>query len=347
MSSNKEILDRLENGVKEIFKIKNYKEFLSFYCNKMDYSINNLILIYMQNNKATNIKGYKSWIKLGRNVKKGEKGIKIIVPFKFKYENTEGKEEELLRFKVTTVFDISQTEGKEIPNLVEELKGSSEKSVYLYNVLKMVCDIEIKEALIEYNGFYSFIDNYICIRENMEDNQKLKTLVHEYAHYSMKHNADYDRRTAEVEAESVAYVVLNHFGIDTSQFSFGYIASWSEDKEVKELKSSLNKISNVSKDIIKNIESEIENMKLLNKSKKSSFVKIHWSDTNKFNTGEIIKIKDFNRQIKDFKNEESEKIKYSIYYKGNETIFIDNINKISKNSLLKKACKDNIKCIER
>ena len=282
----KEITARLEQGVQAIFDSDRYKEFLTAMSKFHDYSLNNTILIAMQGGNL--VMGFRQWEKeFDRHVKKGEKGIKIFAPAPYKVKklvdkidpetrtpmlDREGKpikeEKEITvpAFKVITVFDISQTEGKEFPDLsVKPLLADVEQYEDFFAALEKASPVPIAFEQITNgaNGYFSLTDKRIAIKEGVSELQALKTAIHEIAHAKL-HDVDLnappeeqnrvDRHTREVEAESVAYTVCQHFGLDTSDYSFGYVAGWSSGKEMTELKASLETIQTTAKELITEIE---------------------------------------------------------------------------------------------
>ena len=282
----KEITARLEQGVQAIFDSDRYKEFLTAMSKFHDYSLNNTILIAMQGGNL--VMGFRQWEKeFDRHVKKGEKGIKIFAPAPYKVKklvdkldpetrkpmlDREGKvvkeEKEITvpAFKVITVFDISQTEGKEFPDLsVKPLLADVEQYEDFFAALEKASPVPIAFEQITNgaNGYFSLTDKRIAIKEGVSELQAVKTAIHEIAHAKL-HDVDLnappeqqnrvDRHTREVEAESVAYTVCQHFGLDTSDYSFGYVAGWSSGKEMTELKASLETIQTTAKELITEIE---------------------------------------------------------------------------------------------
>ena len=279
----KEITDKLEKGIKELFEGEKFKEYLNTMSKFHNYSFNNTMLIAMQKPEATLVAGFNSWKnKFKRNVNKGEKGIQILAPapYTIKKEQTkidkdtqlpvldnDGKpitEEVEIRipaFKVVSVFDVSQTSGKELPTLgVDELKGDVKDYEKFFEALKAIAPVPVSFEDIKdgAKGYFDKERNVIAINEGMSETQTVKTAVHEIAH-SILHNhkmtkADLDkpkdRNTEEVEAESIAYTVCQHFGIDTSDYSFAYVASWGSGKEVPELET----IRATANDIINKVE---------------------------------------------------------------------------------------------
>lgn len=284
--SNKEKLDeitsKIEQGIKDVFESENYKNYLSVMSRFHNYSTNNCMLIYMQNPNATKVASFKAWSeKFDRHVSKGEKGIKIIAPSPYKKKidvqkidpdtkepvtDKDGnpimyqKEITMPAFKAVTVFDISQTKGKPLPQLAQTLQGKVENFEYMKEAIRRIAPVPIKfeELRDNLDGFFSFKEQSITIREGMSEPQTLCAMVHETAH-SLLHNPETtdekkSRESEEIEAESVAYAVCKYFGIDTDENSFGYLAAWSKDKEVKELRESLDTINETSSVLISSIE---------------------------------------------------------------------------------------------
>lgn len=291
----KEITEKLEQGVKELFTSEKYTEYLRVMSQFHNYSFSNTLLIAMQKPEATLVAGYGAWQnKFERNVKKGEKAIKIFAPAPRKVEverdmldpetqrpvideNGEVKKEKVTvqqpYFKITSVFDVSQTDGKPLPELdtVQDLTGSVEGYNIFFEALQRTSKVPMDFQPIEggSHGFYHQNDKRIAIAEGMSEAQNVKTGIHEIAHSRM-HDRDMtdaengimvDRRTREVQAESVAYTVCQHYGIDTSDYSFGYIAGWSEGKEMKELRSSMEVIRREADSMIKEIDRNLEEIR--------------------------------------------------------------------------------------
>jgi hypothetical protein len=274
----KEITSKLESNVKEMFVDgSNYIEYLKWVSKFHKYSSNNIRLIMYQFPSATHIASFKDWKKLNRFVSKGQKGIKILVPTKYgifrddkgdmkllskatkreklNIKNGSIKVEYKLTFKIGHVFDVSQTTGEEIPTICDPLIGDSDKANKIVTAIKNICDIPVKIKKISSGakGYYSK-SGYIALSEDNEGVQNAKTIIHEYAHYKLHSETSKSRGMKEVEAESVAYVVTNYFDLDTSSYSFEYIASWSNSKELKELKESLSLIQKTANEIINGIE---------------------------------------------------------------------------------------------
>ena len=285
-----EILERLEQGVKDFYKGDKFQSYLNTLSKFHNYSLNNTLLIAMQKPEASLVAGYNAWKNnFNRQVQKGEKAIKILAPTPYKTkkmidkvdekgnlvldENGKPKKEEViltvLKFKVVSVFDVSQTEGEPLPQLVESLKGEVHEFDYLFQALKEISPVPISfEDMESAHGYFSPAENRIALKKGESQLQTIKTLIHEIAH-AVLHNTEMqkeekkDRRTKEVEAESVAYVVTNHFGFDTSEYSFGYVAGWSSDRDIKELKGSMEIIKNTSSDLIQKLESKMLEIQML------------------------------------------------------------------------------------
>lgn len=289
----KEVTERLEAGVRELFESERYQAYLKAMSKFHDYSLNNTLLILMQKPDASLVAGFGKWRDdFERHVKRGEKGIKIFAPapYTIKKEaekidpdtgqpviDADGKpvmeqqEIKIPAFKVVSVFDVSQTDGKEIPDLsVDALTGSVEQYEDFWRVLKEVSPVPVELEKIEggAHGYYSLTDKRIAVDEGMSELQTIKTLIHEIAHAKL-HDIDLNapteemenrpnRRTREVEAESIAFTVCQHFGLDTSDYSFGYVAGWSSDKEIKELKASLETIRTTASALITEIEERLQ-----------------------------------------------------------------------------------------
>lgn len=267
-----EIEEKLKKGVENVFTSDNYIRYLDMLSNFPRYSYNNQMLIAIQTNyKATLVQSFNAWKKLGRKIKKGEKGIQILAPVTHTRtieqkitdddgkETKEEKEIKWISFRVVYTFDVSQTEGDELPSILakKELTDDVENYEKLLEKLIIVSPVpiifdEIKN--INAKGYYHTKDKIIVIKDGMSQSQTIKTMVHEIAHSILHEETDKNKQTKEVEAESVAYIVCQHLGIDTSDYSFGYVASWSSGKEHEELTNSLNLISKTAKDMVTKIE---------------------------------------------------------------------------------------------
>ena len=285
----KEITDRLEQGIQDLFESDRFKEYLQVMSKFHNYSFNNTLLIAMQKPDATLIAGYNSWKNLfGRQVSRGAKGIKVIAPSPYKIKKEVDKldpktqkpvtdkngkpvkeETEITvpAFKVVSVFDVSQTEGKELPSIgVDELTGDVAQYADFFKATEQASPAPVGFEKIESGakGYYSQTEKRIAINEGMSELQNLKTLIHEIAHAKL-HDIDLnapaqkqaerpDRRTREVQAESIAYAVCQHYGLDTSDYSFSYVATWSSGRELSELKASLETIRSTASELIKDID---------------------------------------------------------------------------------------------
>lgn len=270
----KEITERLEQGIEELFQSDRYMEYLRTMSQFHNYSFNNTLLIAMQKPEATLVAGYQAWQKkFKRNVMRGEKGIQIIAPAMMKEKQevekidpdtnepilrddgqpeTETVEVLVPRFRVATVFDVSQTEGEPLPGLgAADLTASVENYEMFMEAVKRVSPVPIRfdEIEGETHGYYHQVDKEIVIKAGMSESQTLKTSIHEVSHATL-HDRDMlsekgeekDSMTREVEAESVAFSVCQYFGLDTSDYSFPYIAGWSSGRDAKELKASMETI---------------------------------------------------------------------------------------------------------
>ncbi|SFV03618.1 ArdC-like ssDNA-binding domain-containing protein [Alicyclobacillus macrosporangiidus] len=244
-----ELYERLVSGVAQVYDSATWKEVLAVQSRFHNYSFNNTFLIWLQMPTATRVAGFHTWKELGRHVKKGEKALKIFAPL-IKTVTVEENEEDgaeqpvtrqrLCGFRVVNVFDVSQTEGKPLPSLTEELTGNSEVAAKLLEALQHVIDVPVSFAETgKAKGYYDPSAHRIVIKPGMATDQTAKTLIHEYVH-SLLHHKDSDRKEkrrsqVEAEAEGTAYVVANYFGLDTSDYSFGYVASWAHEENGVEL----------------------------------------------------------------------------------------------------------------
>lgn len=290
----REIVDSIENGIKELFESDKYRQYLSTMSRFHRYSVNNTMLIYMQRPDATHVAGFNKWRdQFGRNVLKGEKGIRIIAPTPYKKKveeiktdpetnapvlDADGKaiiEEKEIRipmFKVVSVFDVSQTSGKPLPQLAADLSGNVQQYEVFMEALRRASPVpmEIKPVARDTDGFFSIKAQSITIRAGMSEVQTVCAAVHEIAHAKLH---DYEhmteladdgetilvpgeksRNTEEVEAESISYAVCQYYGIETGENSFGYIATWSKGKELKELRASLETINKTASKLITDID---------------------------------------------------------------------------------------------
>lgn len=283
----REITDGIEQGIKELFESEKYMRYLSVMSRFHRYSVNNTMLIYMQKPEAILVAGYNKWKnQFERHVKKGERGITIIAPtpYKKKIEEqkldpdtnapildkdgkviTEEKEIEIPMFRPVKVFDVSQTDGKPLPELASALSGNVQNYEIFMEALRRAAPVPIAfEAMAaDMDGYFSAAEQRIAIRQGMSEVQTVSATVHEIAHSKLHDHKKQEneegaekksRRTEEVEAESISYAVCQYYGIQTGDNSFGYIASWSQGKELKELRASLETINKTSCELISDID---------------------------------------------------------------------------------------------
>ena len=262
----KEITDKLEAGIQAIFDSEAFKKYLKTLSKFHHYSVSNTILIAMQRPNATLVAGYSAWKNnFGRQVKKGEQGIKIIAPAPFKKQvEVDGEIQEVVipTFKGVNVFDVSQTEGRELPSIgVNELTGDVSQYEDFFKSLVQTCPVPIEFEQIRSSAkcYFDPDAQRIAVQEDMSQVQTVKTLIHEMAHQKLHSSEEkLTRNVKEVEAEAVAYTVSQHFGIDTSDYSFAYIAGWSKGKTTEELKASLDRIRNAADELITGIEEKLQ-----------------------------------------------------------------------------------------
>lgn len=327
-----EVIKRLEQGIKDVFNSDKFRNYLKTMSKFHNYSFNNSLLIYMQKPDATLVAGFNSWKKnFKRFVKKGEKGIQILAPaiYKQKVEmekldpktqkpilNDDGKpvtevvEIEKPFFKPVYVFDISQTDGEPLPQLTEEIKANVENFKTFFKALEKVSPfpIEKEEITSGAKGYCDPVNKRIAIKEGLSEAHMIKTAIHEISHailHSDLENGDNKTsRTREVEAESIAFIVADHFGIDTSSYSFAYIASWSSDKELNELKESLNTIQKTANSLINDITNAYKELQLHQEIEKSEVdskfqpvITIEWSEHSSFEKGEKLSIAEANAKF--------------------------------------------------
>lgn len=287
-TQTQQIVEQLEKGVSEVFESDQYKQYLQVMSKFHSYSYNNILLIAMQCPGATMVAGYESWQRLfKRHVSKGEKAIKILAPCPYKkvimqdvtdpitHQPLKNSNGEVIKEKVqitipafrpVSVFDVSQTEGEPLPEMatVQELIGEVDGFDTLQEIVESMapCAVYHKDIKGSAKGYYSPADNQIVIKNGLSQQQEIKTMIHEIAH-SLLHNSEkmkdkkISRNDMEVQAESVAYTVCSALGIDTSDYSFGYIAGWSNGKDIKELKNALDLICDTSSSMIFHIENKL------------------------------------------------------------------------------------------
>lgn len=313
-----EITEKLEQGIKELFESEKYKTYLNTMSKFHNYSFNNTMLIAMQKPDATLVAGFKAWQKnFDRHVKKGEKGIRILAPAPYKIKEERDKidpvTQELLldkdgnpqkeeveitipAFRAVSVFDVAQTDGKPIPELAaKELLSDVEGYQDMIRAVEAISPvpIELEEIAGDSKGYYDREAKRIAVQENMSEGQTLKTMIHEVAH-SKLHSKEVeqdeqmkkDRNTKEVEAESIAYTVCQHFGVDTSDYSFGYIAGWSSGRDTKELRASMDTIRRTASELITGIEKQLQelqrNREVSQEQTKESILLIQNTDLSEF-----------------------------------------------------------------
>ena len=287
-----ELTNKLEQGLQDLFNSDSYRNYLSTMSKFHNYSFNNTLLIAMQKPDATLVAGYKAWQKnFERHVNKGEKAIRILAPAPYKIKEERDKidpvTQELLldkdgnpqkeeveitipAFRAVSVFDVAQTDGKPIPELAaKELLSDVEGYQDMIRAVEAISPvpIELEEIAGDSKGYYDREAKRIAVQENMSESQTLKTMIHEVAH-SKLHSKEVeqdeqmrkDRNTKEVEAESIAYTVCQHFGVDTSDYSFGYIAGWSSGRDTKELRASMDTIRRTASELITGIEEQLQEL---------------------------------------------------------------------------------------
>ena len=313
-----ELTDKLEQGLQDLFNSDSYRNYLSTMSKFHNYSFNNTLLIAMQKPDATLVAGYKAWQKnFERHVNKGEKAIRILAPAPYKIKEERDKidpvTQELLldkdgnpqkeeveitipAFRAVSVFDVAQTDGKPIPELAaKELLSDVEGYQDMIRAVEAISPvpIELEEIAGDSKGYYDREAKRIAVQENMSESQTLKTMIHEVAH-SKLHSKEVeqdeqmrkDRNTKEVEAESIAYTVCQHFGVDTSDYSFGYIAGWSSGRDTKELRASMDTIQRTASELITGIEEQLQelqrNREVSQEQTKESILLIQNTDLSEF-----------------------------------------------------------------
>ena len=313
-----ELTDKLEQGLQDLFNSDSYRNYLSTMSKFHNYSFNNTLLIAMQKPDATLVAGYKAWQKnFERHVNKGEKAIRILAPAPYKIKEERDKidpvTQELLldkdgnpqkeeveitipAFRAVSVFDVAQTDGKPIPELAaKELLSDVEGYQDMIRAVEAISPvpIELEEITGDSKGYYDREAKRIAVQENMSESQTLKTMIHEVAH-SKLHSKEVeqdeqmrkDRNTKEVEAESIAYTVCQHFGVDTSDYSFGYIAGWSSGRDTKELRASMDTIRRTASELITGIEEQLQelqrNREVSQEQTKESILLIQNTDLSEF-----------------------------------------------------------------
>lgn len=258
----KEYIAQLDKGVRELFASGRWQDYLAFLSRFHRYSVNNTIAIYLQRPDASLVASFSDWQKQGRQVKKGEKGIRIIAPHTYAdIDPQTGEEKQRLAFHLAHCFDVSQTAGRELPqNPAHDLSGTVAGYDSLVDAIRSVSPAPVSFQKLDgsTHGYFSPRTNDIVISTGLSDRQTVKTLIHEIAHAHLhSQGADEekaDQRTREVQAESVAYAVCRYLGIDSSDYSFGYIAGWSKDKTLPELRASVDAVTQAADAIIGDLE---------------------------------------------------------------------------------------------
>ena len=253
-------LATLEQGIDGILDSQSFAAYLATMAKFHHYSAGNILLIRLQAPEASRVAGYQRWKQLGRQVKLGEQGIKILVPHVHKQTDEEtGEEERIVRnFGLGTVFDVSQTEGKSLPEppVAQEIRESSDAGMTLFQHLMRFVQgegVTVEHEHLEHaHGYYAPAERRIALGSHLEGDQRTKTLAHEAAHYVADHRGWISREDAETVAESVAFVVLNHYGIDASGYSFAYVANWAQNRQV--FKRNLDAIQRTADALISGIE---------------------------------------------------------------------------------------------
>lgn len=280
----KELSEKIAAGVKQTFESGNYKKYLKSVSLFHNYSPRNTLLIFMQRRNATHVAGYETWKNQGRFVKRDEKGIAIIAPSTSTVKvhrpvcDDEGNEiqtpggqavteqvkETRVKFSVQYVYDVSQTDGEPLPEICKELQGNVDDYEKIFTAIKKSSPykIEFEQIKTGAKGYCQHHDERIAIKLGMSDEQIIKTVIHEFAHATLHKGAKKSRDQKEVEAESIAYIVSGFFGVDTSGYSFDYIADWSRDLQIDQLQQILENIQTSANQVIHRLQDE---MKLLEK----------------------------------------------------------------------------------
>lgn len=266
----KEALARLEMGISQLTSSDRWREYLKMQSLFHRYSFNNVLLIHFQRPDATRCAGFQTWRRLGRHVVRGEKAIWILAPVTKKTRVTDDDTDEeqvvnrLVGFTAVTTYDVSQTDGKPLPEVASRLQGAADQEVFNQMIVfgqtlgfgtQVVPQARIGAA----NGVTNFIDKSIRLSDELSERQRLKTMAHELGHILLGHDApDRHRREKELEAESTAFVVLNHLCLDAGDCSFGYVAHWAGggDEAIRGLRASGSRIQRVAREIIAALDGE-------------------------------------------------------------------------------------------
>jgi len=279
----KELLQTLEAGVKAVFTSGRYQEYLTTMARFHHYSWSNVMLIQLQRPESSHVAGYTTWLKLGRTVNKGEHGIRILAPATFKKFMVKPHDDPALDalsaatleapriiryFRTVVVFDVSQTSGADLPELAKELEGDLPDYEAMLQAIQDVssCPIEFGPVRGGAKGYFSPSENKIVVKKGMSELQTIKTLLHEVAHERLHRDLKESRAVAEVTAESVAFTTASFLGLDTSDYSFSYLASWSTDEQLAEFRKSLPVIQRASNDLITDLEAALAKNSMLRRS---------------------------------------------------------------------------------
>ena len=257
-----EIYQSIEDGIRDVYQSDRYQQYLKTMSRFPSYSVNNCILIYQQRPDATLVAGYQSWRKnFERTVRKGERGIRILAPIRRKKKEEDEEVSDSVGFRTISVFDVSQTVGKPLPSYMDDrLEGTVEDYEEFIEQLELISPVPVRfdEIKGSAHGYYSKKKQEIVLRTDMTQLQTVKTLVHEIAHAKLHNETEgqklLSRAQKEIEAESTAYIICNHYGLDTSSYSFGYLAGFSSSAELKELRDSMERIHRASAEIIEDLE---------------------------------------------------------------------------------------------
>jgi antirestriction protein ArdC len=278
----KELSKRLSEGVQQTFQSGRFKQYLKAVSAFHQYSARNAVLIFLQKPSATYVAGFETWKKLGRYVRRGEKGLSIFAPVKVSEKidkpvmddngkpvldedgnpKTEAVSEVRIRFHPAAVFDVSQTEGKPLPTLCDELQGAVPDFQKIFTAVQNISPYKIAFERMpdDEKGYCSHEAKKIAIRSGMSDAQIVKTLLHEYAHAVLHNGTEKSREQKEIEAESAAFIVSDFLGIDTSGYSFDYVSSWSYGMDPKQLSDILQNIQDSANSIISRIQEEMKTL---------------------------------------------------------------------------------------
>ena len=257
-----DVFQTIEEGIRDVYRSDQYQNYLQTMARFTNYSLNNCILIFQQKPDATLVAGYQAWKrKFGRNVKKGERGIRILAPVRSRIKAEESEEDvPVLRFRTVSVFDLSQTEGDPLPSFMNErLEGTVDDYEDFLEQLELLSPVPVSfEPLDTVHGYFSSLEQRIVLNTGMTQLQTVKTLIHEIAHSCLHGEADkgteLSRARKEIEAESVAYIICRHYGLDTGEYSFRYLAGYSSSDELPELRASMERIHLASSRLIRSLD---------------------------------------------------------------------------------------------